>query len=145
MCETYNIRCECGQRSAEIFFGKMLLDHRSLRRLYCPDCSGRNPDNDDGRVIDNGWILELNMDRIRKYGATFGISSDDITANWVFDNGYVTWSGITPDDNETRNCERAAILELAKNDMQAYFKAMKEWGRDREKRFIQQGWRKMQC
>ncbi|WP_163338813.1 hypothetical protein [Desulfopila sp. IMCC35008] len=79
------------------------------------------------------------------YSSTFGMPPADLSANWVFDHGYVTWVGITPNDGETRNIERAEILKLAKIDMKAYLNAMKSWGMDREQRFSQQGWRKMQC
>jgi hypothetical protein len=145
MCESYHMRCECGQKSAEIFFGKMLLDNQALNHLYCPDCSETEMNINDDRIIDNGWVLVLNMDHIRQYSSTFGMTPGDLSANWVFDHGYVTWVGITPNDSETRNLERAQILELAKIDMIAYLRAMKNWGRGREERFSQQGWRKMQC
>lgn len=39
MCESYIIDCECGNNKAEIFFGKMLLDEKSVSRLFCPQCS----------------------------------------------------------------------------------------------------------
>jgi hypothetical protein len=35
------------------------------------------------------------------------------------------------------------IQRLAKTDLRAYLKAMKEWGVTREKRFTEEGWRKM--
>jgi len=95
------------------------------------------------RVWDNGWILELDMDIIRTHASTFGMDADQLTANWVFDGGYVTWVGITPDDTATRNREREEIQALAQTDLLAYVKAMKEWGIEREKRFIGEGWRKM--
>ena len=90
------------------------------------------------------WILELDMDVIRNHASTFGMDAGELTASWVFDRGYVTWAGITPDDTITRNREREEIQELAKTDLLAYIKAMKEWGINREKRFIGEGWRKMQ-
>ena len=99
----------------------------------------------DDRIVDNGWVLILNMEHIKQYSSTFGMPASDISANWIFDHGYVTWVGITPNDSETRNLERAEILELAKTDMKAYLSAMKNWGKARELRFSQQGWRKMQC
>jgi hypothetical protein len=145
MCESYHMRCECCQRSAEIFFGKMLLDHQALDRLYCPDCSEKQRNGSDDRIVDNGWVLVLNMGHIIQYSSTFGMPPADLSANWVFDHGYVTWVGITPNDHESRNLERAEILELAKTDMKAYLEAMKQWGMSREERFIQQGWRKMRC
>ena len=144
MCESFHIQCQCGKKSAEIFFGKMLLDQSSVTTLFCPDCSKGHGIDQTERIWDNGWILELDMDVIRNHASTFGMDAGELTANWVFDRGYVTWAGITPDDTITRNREREEIQELAKTDLLAYIKAMKEWGIGREKRFIGEGWRKMQ-
>lgn len=144
MCESYKMKCECGKKQAEIFFGKMLLDEKALKRLYCPECSGEDLIETTDKVLDNGWVLELDMEHIRSYTSTFGVTPEDLTACWIFDYGYVTWVGITPDDSENRNRERAEIQELAKKDMHAYLKAMREWGIEREKRFTREGWRKMQ-
>ncbi len=143
MCESYFIDCQCGSNRAEIFFGKMLLSENSVDRLFCPECSKGYEDAEPKRVWDNGWVLELNMDVIRTHSTTFGMSSDSVTADWVFDSGYVTWVGITPDDTERRNKEREKIQKLATIDVLAYMKAMKEWGIEREKRFSEEGWRKM--
>ena len=144
MCESFHIQCRCGKKSAEIFFGKMLLNQSSVTTLFCPDCSKGYEINQPERIWDNGWILELDMDVIRNHASTFGMDASELTASWVFDRGYVTWAGITPDDTITRNREREEFQELAKTDVMAYIKAMKEWGINREKRFIGEGWRKMQ-
>jgi hypothetical protein len=143
MCESYHLKCQCGKKSAEIFFGKMLLDKKSVHLLFCPECGSGHDFNRTERIWDNGWILELNMDIIKSFASTFGMQPQHLTANWIFDSGYVTWAGITPDDTETRNREREEILALAKSDLAGYLKAMKEWGITREKRFTDQGWRKM--
>ena len=143
MCESYHVQCRCGRKSAEIFFGKMLLNESSVTTLFCPECSKGHEDARPERVWDNGWILELDMDIIRTHASTFGVDADQLTASWVFDGGYVTWVGITPDDTATRNREREEIQALAQTDLLAYVKAMKEWGIEREKRFIGEGWRKM--
>ena len=84
------------------------------------------------------------MEVISLHSATFGVPTRAITAEWIFDNGYVTWLGITPDDTERRNREREKIQELAQTDVLAYINAMKEWGLEREKRFSEEGWRKIQ-
>ena len=83
------------------------------------------------------------MDVVRQYAGSMGVSAQELTADWVFDAGYVTWVGITPDDTERRNRERDEIQKLAKTDIRAYYEAMKEWGLTREKRFTDEGWRKM--
>jgi len=145
MCESYIIDCQCGNNRAEIFFGKMVLNENSVDRLFCPDCSQGYEKSEPQRVWDNGWVLELDMDIIRSHAPTFGISGDSLTADWVFDSGYVTWVGVTPDDTVRRNQEREEIQHLAKTDVLAYINAMKEWGMAREKRFSEEGWRKMRA
>jgi len=143
MCQSYKKKCHCGRNVAEIFFGNMLLDETAVAGVYCPECSHPDLAGNSGRVWDNGWVLELDMDIIRSHAATFGIGRKSITADWVFDAGYATWVGITPDDTERRNRERAELQYLAKTDVLAYVKAMKSWGIQREKRFSEEGWRKM--
>lgn len=144
MCDSYHLQCQCGRKSAEIFFGKMVLNKNSVTTLFCPECGEGQVNERPERVWDNGWILELDMDIIRNHAATFGIDAAELTASWVFDRGYVTWAGITPDDTANRNREREKIQGLAKTDLLAYIQAMKEWGIKREKRFFGEGWRKMQ-
>ena len=143
MCESFNAKCVCGQKTAEIFFGKMVLAESSVARVYCPRCSEGIDCERHDRVWDNGWVLELDLDVLRAHANSMGISPQDVTAAWVFDQGYATWVGITPDDTERRNQERAEIHKLAKTDLHAYYQAMKEWGLGREKKFMAEGWRKM--
>ena len=143
MCQSYKVPCTCDQKTAEIFFGKCVLNETAIEEVYCPHCSQNVNTECDSRVWDNGWVLELNMDAVRLSAASMGISAEEVTADWVFDEGYATWVGITPDDTEQRNQERDEIQKLAKVDVRAYYEAMKSWGLDREKRFSEQGWRKM--
>jgi hypothetical protein len=143
MCESFKTNCVCGQKTAEIFFGKMVLAESSVSKVYCPMCSPDiDPERKD-RVWDNDWILELDMEILRTHSASMGIAPQEVTAEWVFDQGYATWVGITPDDTERRNQERDEIQKLAKTDMHAYYQAMKAWGLGREKKFMEEGWRKM--
>ena len=144
MCQSYRVACACGLETAEIFFGRNVLDENAVAEVYCPKCSRDIDINTIGRVYDNGWVLELNMDFVKSRASIMGISPESVTADWVFDEGYATWVGITPDDYQKREQERAKIQELAKTDLLAYMKAMKEWGLSREKRFVSEGWRKMQ-
>lgn len=145
MCESYFVTCQCKEKKAELFFGKMLLSQNSVKRLFCPACSLGLEEALPEMVYDNGWVLELNMDIIKLQALTFGVPAEELTADWVFDSGYVTWLGITPDDTEQRNREREEIQDLAKTDVGAYIQAMKDWGIGREKRFSKEGWRKMRA
>ena len=143
MCESFKTKCACGQKTAEIFFGKMVLAESSVTQVYCPKCSQNVDCERIDRVWDNGWVLELDMDVLRAHANSMGILPQEVTAAWVFDQGYATWVGITPDDAEIRNQQRAEIQKLAKTDLLAYYEAMKEWGLNREKKFMEEGWRKM--
>ncbi len=143
MCESFKTNCICGQKTAEIFFRKMVLAENSVAQVYCPNCSQDIDSERNDRVWDNDWILELDMDVLRTHAPSMGIAPQEVTAGWVFDQGYATWVGITPDDTERRNQERNEIHKLAKTDMHAYYQAMKEWGLSREKKFMEEGWRKM--
>jgi len=143
MCESFKTICVCGQKTAEIFFGKMVLAESSVAKVYCPICSQDIETERQDRVWDNDWILELDMDVLRIHSASMGIAPQEVTAEWVFDQGYATWVGITPDDTERRNQERDEIQKIAKTDLHAYYQAMKDWGLSREKQFMEQGWRKM--
>jgi hypothetical protein len=142
MCQSYRKICACGENTSEIFFGKMVLDEKAIAEVYCPKCSP-NIDRESGsRVWDNGWILELDMDVVRIQAPLMGISPEAVTADWVFEEEFATWVGITPDDFQTREAERSEIQKLAKTDLRAYINAMRDWGLNREKRFIHEGWRK---
>ena len=114
MCESYRKTCSCGQRMAEIFFGKMALDEQSVRQVYCPDCSRNIATDADSRVWDNGWVLELDMDIVRTRADVMGVSPRELSAEWVFDHVYATWAGLAPDESQQTNRERAEIQKLAK-------------------------------
>lgn len=143
MCQGYRKACACSQNTAEIFFGRMILDEKAIGEVCCPKCSHNIETESDSRVWDNGWVLELNMDIVRTRAPIMGTSPEKVTANWVFDEGYATWVGITPDDFQRREQERSEIQKIAKTDLKAYMQAMREWGLSREKRFMEEGWRKM--
>ncbi len=143
MCQSYRKTCVCGKNTAEIFFGKNVLEETAVARVFCPECSPETDIASQSRVWDNGWVLELDMECVRERAPVMGSSPDAVCAEWVFDEGFATWVGITPDDAQTRNRERDQFQSLAKSDVRAYIKAMRDWGIERERRFIREGWRKM--
>jgi hypothetical protein len=143
MCQSYRKACKCGQKTAEIFFGRMVLDERAIAQIYCPKCSQNINIDEDRGVWDNDWVLELNMNVVRSRANTMGFSPEEVTAERGVDEGFATWVGITPDDFQKREEERSEIQEIAKTDLRAYIEAMRKWGQTRERRFIEEGWRKM--
>lgn len=67
MCESFKTNCVCGQKTAEIFFGKMVLAESSVAQVYCPKCSQDIESGRNDRVWDNDWILEMDMDVLRTH------------------------------------------------------------------------------
>lgn len=142
MCQSYIKSCACGQREAEMMFGNMVLDEASVKGLYCPECSAAVDYRDGAMVSDNGWILELDEDVIKAFAPRMRMEYDEVTAEKVFDEGYVSWVGMTPEDNRTRSRERQIILDKFAADKREQFEALKRWAIAREKQFVAQGWRK---
>ena len=142
MCQSYRKPCACGQKTSEIFFGKMVLDEAAVRQVYCPECSTTVEVDPKTMVPDNGWVLELDEDVMTAYAPRMDLAVDGVTAEQVFDGDYVTWVGFSPDDNHQRSVERAEIAERFQGDVRGQFEALKQWALDREKRFYSAGWRK---
>ncbi|PLX39712.1 MAG: hypothetical protein C0608_11080 [Deltaproteobacteria bacterium] len=142
MCQSYIRPCSCGKNAAEMMFGSMVLDESVVKALYCPECSGRAEKDPVELLEDNGWILQLDKDVMALFAKRMNMDEGDATAENVFDNGFVTWVGMTPDDNQTRGKERDIIMAKFENDRLAQFQALKEWAIGREKRFVAEGWRK---
>ncbi|MBT8331155.1 MAG: hypothetical protein KJP06_02395, partial [Deltaproteobacteria bacterium] len=61
MCESFKTKCVCGQKTAEIFFGKMVLAESSVTKVFCPSCSQDAAAERADRVWDNDWVLEMDM------------------------------------------------------------------------------------
>lgn len=142
MCQSYRKPCSCGEKTSEIFFGKMVLDEAAVREVYCPKCSAGVALDPASAVRDNGWVLELDSDVLKAFAPRMNMAADAVTAEKVFDEEYVTWVGFSPEDNVLRNKERDEIAQRAGADKKAHFEALKQWALDREKRFYDEGWRK---
>lgn len=42
MCESFKTNCVCGQKTAEIFFGKMVLAESSVTKVFLPSLQPRD-------------------------------------------------------------------------------------------------------
>jgi hypothetical protein len=134
--------CACGQKTAEIFFGNLILDEAAIAELYCPECSAAAPEDKATTVNDNGWVIELDADVLRVFAPRMKLDPETLTAEEVFDKGFVTWVGFSPEDNRLRAVEREEIAQRTAGDKKAQFLAFKQWAIERETRFVKEGWRK---
>jgi hypothetical protein len=142
MCQSYRKPCACGQKTSEIFFGKMVLDESAVREVYCPECAATADVDPNTMVVDNGWILELDYDVIKTFAPRMDLPAAEVTAEKVFDQEFATWVGFSPEDNVQRNVEREQIAKENEGNVKGQFEALKRWAIQREKRFYEEGWRK---
>jgi hypothetical protein len=142
MCMDYAKKCKCGARSASFNFRDSLLPGEVIAEVYCPACSSGLKYDSLTMVQDNGWVLQFEMDMARFMLNKLPVESSSITPQYLFDEGYCTWRGITPTDNIDSLREREEILKYAKTDPKRYFEELRTWGTKRMERLALEGWRK---
>ncbi len=113
-----------------------------INNLYCPECSTKVQVNFECMLLDNGWILEFNLALACGFLQRSNISTAEVSPAFIFDNGYASWNGITPNELEQRLTERQEIIALAHQDMRTYLAKIRRWGCERVERFREAGWRK---
>ena len=140
MCIDHKMTCRCGSKSASFNFKDNLMPVELLNKLYCPACSGDIDVDPDTMLIDNGWIIEYDMDVARFMGTK--LPQKEITPDLLFDEGYCTWRGVYPEDHIDSVREREDLVTLAKINPKKYLQEFKKWGIERMERLSQEGWRK---
>lgn len=144
MCNNHRVSCNCGQNQANLLFKNHILNPSVLSNIFCPECS-RNVNFHPGSMLeDNGWILEFDLVIARSCLHRANIHTANLGPESIFDQGYASWNGFTPDELDQRLVERQQIIELAHQDMHLYLKEIKRWGAARAKKFREAGWRKAQ-
>lgn len=142
MCQATTKICECGSGEAGFHFINNILPENVIRALYCPQCSGTVDFDGASMLKDNGWIIEYEIEGARLFAREFGVPPEEVTPEFIFDNGYCSWVGYTPSDRFDSFEEKKAILELAKTDRRRYFEELKSWSINRVRRLSEEGWRK---
>jgi hypothetical protein len=143
MCVDHSLNCSCGKRHASFHFRDEVLPFKVVTNLYCPSCSSQVAHNPETMVMDNGWVIEYDMD-VARFMMQKNAPAAVVTPEFIFDEGFCTWRGVTPTDHIDSVKERDALLQLAKTDRRRYFEEMKTWGINRMDRLAQEGWRKAQ-
>ena len=141
MCMAHEMKCVCGARSASFHFKDNVMPEQVIQRLYCPACAASVPQDAATMVLDNGWIIQYDMEVARSAG---GRLAGEITPGFLFDEGYCTWNGMYPGDHIDSVRERESITVLAKTDPAGYLKKLKNWATERAGRLKDAGWRKAQ-
>lgn len=142
MCMAYEQDCRCGKNRASFNFKDDIFTSDVIIGLYCPDCSRYIRFDPESMIIDNGWIIQYDMDIARFQSSRIKLDDKRLTPEFIFDEGYCTWRGIYPTDHIDGLKERQDIIRLAKVDAKRYLAEIKEWGNKRMKRLADEGWRK---
>ncbi len=141
MCVDHSINCSCGKNHASFNFKEDILPHAAIVKLYCPSCSTEVTFDPATMLADNGWIIAYEMD-VARFMMQKITSAHEITPEYLFDEGYCTWRGVTPTDHIDSLRERDQLNHLAKTDRKRYFEEIKFWGNNRMARLAREGWRK---
>ena len=143
MCVEVRKTCECGAQNVQFHLRDNIMRPEVILRLFCPTCPGDAPYDPQAMVNDNGWVVEYDMVLARLLAATnLGLEADEVKASYIFDQGYAAWLEMYPGEREEIREEKAAIMELAKEDQQIYLQTIQRWNVERVERLKAAGWRK---
>ena len=144
MCSNHRLDCSCGQNQANIMFKNHILPPMVVSNLYCPKCSKSVAFDVECMIVDNDWIMEFNLPLAEDYLKRARIDINRLSPAFIFDHGYASWNGFTPNELDERLVERQEIIALATHNMQQYLAEMKRWGCERVQKLREAGWRKAQ-
>lgn len=127
MCLQVRRPCFCGRNSAFLSFRDNLLTPQVLVNLFCPACQGQAKFNQGTMLADCGWVLEYDMPRAQALLRQRGVKSR-VTPQTIFDEGYLTWLGLSPRDQEVNTRLHKRLAPLIDQDLHLYLATLKaEW------------------
>ncbi len=143
MCLEVRKTCKCGSKSAQFHLRDNILSQEVLVELYCPDCSSEVELNPETMLMDNGWIIEYDMDLAKFLAVSkLMVDPDIVRPGFVFDSGYACWQEMYPGEQQDVLEERKEILALQKQDPSRYLQEISSWNIARIERLKADGWRK---
>ncbi len=144
MCMAVTRSCSCGGQ-VSLHHTNSVLPEEVVAAVHCPPCSDSVEFDPATMVRDNGWIIEYDMDVATAYLKRCGIDPEKVTPDFVFDEGYSTWNGLTPTDSFDKAMEMHDLLAASGGDKRKYFEDVKTWTKERTSRLAAEGWRKAQA
>lgn len=140
MCMDHKKTCVCGAQTASFNFRDEVMPAEIIDRLYCPQCSKDVAFDAMSMLRDNDWIIGFDIDIARFSGHK--LTGEEITPEYLFDQGYCTWRGVYPMDHIDSVKEREELVKLARITPKKYIDEIKRWGIERMDRLAREGWRK---
>ena len=143
MCLEVRKSCECGAQTVQFHLRDNIMQPEVISRLFCPDCPGDTPFNQDSMLNDNGWVIEYDMTLARMLATTkLMLQAPQVQPSMIFDQGYASWLEMYPGEREEIKEEKEAIMALIKEDQKKYLQAIQSWNVERVGRLKSAGWRK---
>jgi len=143
MCLNLRRFCSCGRNSAYLSCRDNLLPAEILINLFCPECRPGNL-GDDTMLQDCGWVLEYDVDRAQAFFALRGLKTP-ATPAFIFDEGYLSWQGLAPGDQEVNTRLHRRLAPLIEQDLAFYLKSLRAEWMAHVARLKAAGWRKAQA
>ena len=143
MCMDVRKTCVCGANTIQFHLRDNILLPEVINRVFCPNCPGHEAYDRDCMLQDNGWIIEYDMQL-----ATFlaceklAIPRDQVTPEFLFDQGYACWLEMYPGEKEEIRAEKEAILSIRDHDQTKYLQMITTWNIERVNRLKTANWRK---
>jgi hypothetical protein len=143
MCLEVRKTCKCGQNNVQFHLRDNILSQEVISELYCPECSNQVTLDPATMLVDNGWVIEYDMDLARFMTVSkLMLDAETIQPGYLFDSGYACWLEMYPGEKQDILDERAEILKLQKNDPRRYLQEISSWNIARIQRLKADGWRK---
>lgn len=127
MCLNQRRYCRCGRNATFLTFRDNLLPPEILVELYCPDCRHQATWDTATMLEDCGWVLEYDVEQAQSYFNLRGVKAA-ATPEFLFDQGYLSWQGLAPGDEEVNHRLHQRLAPLIEQDLALYLRALKaEW------------------
>ncbi len=143
MCMNLRRFCSCGRNSAYLSCRDNLLPGEILVNLFCPECRPGSTENDT-MLQDCGWVLEYDVERAQAYFNARGIRSR-ATPECIFDEGYLSWQGLAPGNQEISAQLHQSLAPLIEKDLARYLQSMRSEWAAHVAQLKATGWRKAQA
>lgn len=143
MCISIRRTCVCGRAEAQFMHRDNILPESILVNLYCPDCRDLAVWNPETMTEDGGWILEYDIEGAQFLLWNKGILAE-VTPDYLFEQGYCSWNGLTPHDLAIRTRLHAQLAPLFQQNRLAYIQAVKDTMLRHVQELKEAGWRKAQ-
>jgi len=144
MCMNERRFCRCGRNAAFLIFRDNLLPPEILLNLYCPECRRQVSWDGSAMLEDCGWVLEYDVEQAQGYFKLRGVKGA-ATPEFLFDQGYLSWQGLAPGDEEVNRRLHQRLAPLIEQDLTRYLKTLKEEWVAHVAELKAAGWRKAQA